>query len=328
MTHDPMDSVERLVRLAGERDLPSPEAVQRARAASEDAWRQMLARPAPRVARRGLLLQIGLAMAAGLAVAGWFNRAGPAVQTPLEVGQIIALQDGAKGHTKEKEWPLAVNQPVTTGTTLDAARGRLAVSLGSASSLRMDRGTRLRVDARDHVTLLAGSLYVDSGGLNVSSGLRIATPAGEIGHIGTQFQVFVDDATTRVRVREGRVLVTAPGGGTQDLAMGDALEVRGTERRVTHGLPSFGAEWAWAASVGAVLEIENRPLAEFLAWLTREQGWQLRYASDALQEQAGQIRLHGALDGLDTTGMLERVALITGVPLQMRDGVLWVGPPR
>jgi ferric-dicitrate binding protein FerR (iron transport regulator) len=226
----------------------------------------------------------------------------------------------------DKEWRVAVNQAVSTGTTV-VTQGRVALSLGGASSLRLDRDTRLRVDSRDHVTLLAGSLYVDSGGLNASSSLRIATPAGEIGHIGTQFQVFVADAVTRVRVREGRVLVTLDG-ATQDLATGDALEVRGAERQVTHGLPTFGADWAWAASVSAALEIENRPLAEFLAWLAREQGWQLRYASDALQEQAAQIRLHGSLNGMDPAAMLERIALITGVPLQARAGVLWVGAPR
>jgi ferric-dicitrate binding protein FerR (iron transport regulator) len=324
MTRQPADSVERLVRLAGERDLPSPEATERARAASERAWRQMLARPAPHAAR-SRFMRIGLALAAGLAAAWWVSR--PVDSIPLEVGRVIAVQAGAIGHAQDKEWPVAMNQAVSTGTTLDTTHGRLALSLGSASSLRMDRDTRLRVDARDHVTLLAGSLYVDSGGLNVSSPLRIATPAGEIGHIGTQFQVFVGDALIRVRVREGRVSVMT-GGVTQDLASGDALEVRGAQRQVSHGLSTFGAEWTWAASVAAVLEIENRPLGEFLAWLAREQGWQLRYATDALQEQATRIRLHGSLDGMDSIAMLERIALITGVPLQMRDGVLWVGTPR
>lgn len=325
MTRHPEDSVERLVRLAGERDLPSPEATQRARAASEQAWRQMLARSAPRAAR-GRLLGLGLALAAGLAAAWWFNRTATDSVMPLEVGRVIALQGNATSLAMDKEWPVAVNQAVSTGTML-VTQGRVALSLGGASSLRLDRNTRLRVDARDHVTLLAGSLYVDSGGLNASSSLRIATPAGEIGHIGTQFQVFVGDALTRVRVREGRVSVTSDA-GTQDLATGDALEVRGAERQVMRGLPAYGADWAWAASVAAALEIENRPLGEFLAWLAREQGWQLRYGSDALQEQAAQIRLHGALEGLDANGMIERVALITGVPLQMRDGVLWVGTPR
>jgi hypothetical protein len=97
---------------------------------------------------------------------------------------------------------------------------------------------------------------------------------------------------------------------------------------VTRGLPTFGSDWLWAASIAPALQIENRPLAEFLSWLSREQGWQLRFASDELQEQATQIRLHGSLDGLDSLAMLERVALVTGVPLQTRDGVLWVGEPR
>ena len=326
MTRHPEDSVERLVRLAGERDQPSPEATERARAASEQAWRRMLARPAPQAARRRLM-GLGLALAAGLAVAWWFNRPVAESVLPLEVGRVVALHGAATGHTADKEWAVGTDQPVSTGTTL-VTQGRMALSLGGASSLRLDRDTRLRVDGRDHVTLLAGSLYVDSGGLSVSSSLRIATPAGEIGHIGTQFQVYVGDGLTRVRVREGRVLVTAPGGTTQDLAAGDALEARGAERVVTHGMPRFGADWAWAASVSAALDIENRPLPEFLAWLSREQGWQLRYSSDDLQEQAAQIRLHGSLAGLDSIAMLHHVALITGVPLQALDGVLWVGTPR
>ena len=93
------------------------------------------------------------------------------------------------------------------------------------------------------------------------------------------------------------------------------------------GLTTFGADWEWAANVAPALEIENRPLAEFLAWLVREQGWQLRYASMRCR-QAREIRLHGALDGLDSAAMIERVSLVTGVALEIRDGVLWVGQPR
>jgi ferric-dicitrate binding protein FerR (iron transport regulator) len=138
--------------------------------------------------------------------------------------------------------------------------------------------------------------------------------------------VFVAADLTRVQVREGRVQVESRDrGARQFLATGDALEVRGGEFFLKRGLPSFGADWAWAAALGPVLDIENRPLAEFLAWLVREQGWRLHYASEALQEQAGQIRLHGSLDGLDADAMLERVSLVTGVRLELRQGVLWVG---
>ena len=44
-----------------------------------------------------------------------------------------------------------------------------------------------------------------------------------------------------------------------------------------------------------------------------------------MQSRAIDIRLHGSLDPLDSAAMLERVSLVTGVPLDARDGVLWVG---
>jgi len=320
------DSVERLVKLAGEPDLPSAEGMQRARAASERAWRQMLAQPVPRAPRRGRFLSLGLAVAASLALVAWFVGRAPELALPVMVGKVVAIEGEARTHGEGAEASLKLNAPLSTGTVLETSRGRVAIAFGTALSLRLDRGTRLAFDAPDQITLSAGTLYVDSGGISASSALRIVTPAGEVRHIGTQFQVFVAADLTRVRVREGRVLVESrDGGARQDLASGEALEVRGGEFFLQRGLPAFGGDWAWAATVGPVLEIENRPLAEFLSWLVREQGWRLHYASETLQEQAGQIRLHGSMAGLEVSAMLERVSLVTGVRLEVRHGVLWVG---
>ncbi|MFL6619854.1 MAG: hypothetical protein ACJ8MH_14730, partial [Povalibacter sp.] len=69
---------------------------------------------------------------------------------------------------------------------------------------------------------------------------------------------------------------------------------------------------------------ENRPLAEFLAWVAREHGWQLVYGDDATRLRAHDIRLHGSVADLDVTAMLQRVELITGVSLQAHDGTLAV----
>ena len=77
--------------------------------------------------------------------------------------------------------------------------------------------------------------------------------------------------------------------------------------------------------IAPALEIENRPLAEFVSWMAREHGWQVQYSDEALQHRTLDIRLHGSLDQMDSAAMLERVALVTGVPLTARDGVLWVG---
>jgi len=155
--------------------------------------------------------------------------------------------------------------------------------------------------------------------------LRIETPAGVVRHVGTQFQVQVSGNTTRVRVREGRVLLERASGAPTDIAAGDELRVAGSDLRWQHGLPSFGADWEWSALIAPPLEIENRPLAEFLAWTAREHGWQVQYSNESLQHRTLDIRLHGSLDQLDSAAMLERVALVTGVNLEAREGVLWVG---
>jgi ferric-dicitrate binding protein FerR (iron transport regulator) len=146
------------------------------------------------------------------------------------------------------------------------------------------------------------------------------TPAGELTHVGTQFMVSVSNDATRVRVREGRVSLAA-----KTIAAGEELEIRGDSHTWRRGLPSFGPQWEQFAGVAPNLEIEGRPLAEFLAWMAREHGWRLRYSSDALQQRAHDIRLHGSIDGLDTPAMLDRMTLVTGLAFDVRDGVLFVG---
>ena len=59
--------------------------------------------------------------------------------------------------------------------------------------------------------------------------------------------------------------------------------------------------------------------------MAREHGWQLHYSNEVLQQRTLEIRLHGSLDGLATDAMLERVAMVTGIPLVTGEGVLWVG---
>jgi ferric-dicitrate binding protein FerR (iron transport regulator) len=143
-------------------------------------------------------------------------------------------------------------------------------------------------------------------------------------HIGTQFLVNVAGAVTSVRVREGRVTLGAEG-TEHDVSAGERLDVEGTRSQFLSAQVSHGADWEWAATITPAFDVENRPLAEFLAWLAREHGWQLRYADATQQSRAQFVRLHGSLEGLDANAMLERVSLITGIPLTLRDGALLVG---
>jgi ferric-dicitrate binding protein FerR (iron transport regulator) len=328
-TNESERSVERLMKLAGPRELPSVEATERARVAAHESWQHMLeeeARPAP---RRRLKVVFALAAAAGIAAVAFVSLRLAQTGAPLPVAHVATIEGPAVVHTDKGDSVVFVADRVFANSTLTTGQGRIALTFGDSLSLRMDRGTRLRFDAVDRVTLLAGTVYVDSGGVNASTRLRVQTPVGEVRHVGTQFQVHVDGENTTVLVREGRVLFKPSEAGDQrDISAGDELRIEDGRTDFRHGLPSFGTEWEWTSAVAPRFDIESRPLAEFIAWISREHGWQVRYASEVLQQQTYEIRLHGALETASGAAMVERMSLITGVPLEARDGVLWVGLPE
>lgn len=324
MNRDPQ--IESLIKLAGERDQPSAEAFEKARAAALRSWQCALDRnqaargrgSRPRPAVFGWSVAAGIATIAAAAFWFWTPQ-----QAAVDVARVSVIQGDAR--LMESGNAIATSAVLRSRDVLVTRDGRVALAVGDALSLRVDRDTRLRLDAPGLVTLLQGAVYVDSGGLNAHTGLRIATPAGDVSHVGTQFQVVVGAGLTRVQVREGRVVLARAGGLVLDLGAGDLAEVSGSKVRVDHDLPTHGASWDWATITAPAFDIENRPLSEFLAWLAREHGWQLRYADRATQSRVQDIRLHGAMSGLDSRGMLERASLITGVPLVVSDGSLLVG---
>ena len=320
-----MSSIESLLRLAGERDRPSADGMERARDAAYQSWQRTLTGSAPARrfdARRPWYYASAAAVAVlALAFAAMWVRDTPA--PPVVVARVAALEGQVFDAVSAS--PITATRPLRSGDELRTGAGRVALTLGDALSLRVDRDSRLRFEAAGHVTLLEGAIYVDSGGLSAHASLLIDTPAGAVRHLGTQFQVRVRGATTRVQVREGRVVLAPVDRAAIDLGVGDRVDVVDGVPRLDHGQSASGAEWDWTAMTAPGFDIENRPLSEFLAWLAREHGWQLR-VSERLDARIHDIRLHGSVEGLEVAAMLERVSLITGVPMAVRDGVLWVGP--
>ena len=336
---DRPSQIESLLRLAGERDRPSTEGFERAREAARRSWQGSLNRgAAPRRARSWRAL--GWAMATGIAVVTAVFWPRHRMMPPVAVAHVSAVTGEARVLARERAGsgpsvdrrvagaPVSLASVLSGGDVLTTLDGRVALAVGDALSLRVDRHTRLRFDDAGQVTLLEGAVYVDSGGLNAHTALRIDTPAGAVRHVGTQFQVAVHAAVTRVQVREGRVVVTPAVGAPLDLGAGDLARMERGSLDLRHDQAASGEAWEWAAATAPPFDIENRPLSEFLAWLAREQGWQLRYADPTLQSRAQEIRLHGSLADLDAAAMLERAALITGVPLAIEGGSLQVGATR
>lgn len=329
-TEDTDSTVARLVRLAGARDTPSSAAMERARAAAAAAWERGLesAEVPSRSAQRARFIWCSLAIAASCALVSviiMLNRPAPSSLPALRAVAEVVTADRPSQIRLASGEILTIGMQLHEGVELDTGEEQIALLLGHSLSLRADRHTRIEIMATDRIRLMQGRIYVDSGGVPAVSRLRIETPAGELRHLGTQFLVNVERDLTRIRVREGRVALTRPDATTHDIAAGDALEITAERVLHSHDQPSYGEAWEWAAAAAPIFDIEDRLLTEFLTWIAREHGWQIRYRDEQTQLHARKIRLHGTIAGLDTDAMLERIALITGLTLHVERGVLSVG---
>ena len=94
---------------------------------------------------------------------------------------------------------------------------------------------------------------------------------------------------------------------------------------VTMGEPSKSA---WAESLAPDIEIENRPLQEFLVWFSRETGRKLVLADDTVRNQAASIRMHGNVRGLTAMEALSAVMAATTLRFELPEGVIRVSSAR
>jgi ferric-dicitrate binding protein FerR (iron transport regulator) len=303
------------LRSAPQRPEPSGLARARARAAAKARWREQLQSRA-RASRRSWPAWAGLAAALTLAVAGWLqwprtlDGPGPGVAfATIErmTGDAHAAVNGGPDRA------LAQGATLVTGMVVATGAGRLAAAMPGGLSLRMDRGTRLRVDGAEQLSLIHGSLYVDTGGTAGSRRLRVMSPAGAIEHVGTQYRVTVQDGATRIAVREGALRLERRGG-----AQGEALVItRGRQLELTSGgapawseVASYDASWRWAAEAAPAFGIDGRSVRAFLDWICREQGWHWSAGAGLEPAQLDAILLRGSIEGLAPRDALALVAAI------------------
>ncbi len=300
-------------------------------------------RAARRRGRRALLIAGALAMLAGLAAVGLvvLPSAGdlsPAIGDPvafleLTRGPVALAATADAGDLSPRLLTLAGGEPIYAGTVIDtdagADDGRAAIRLAGGQSLRLDAGSRVRFASRSDLDLERGAVYVDSAG---GAGVEIRTTLGVVRDVGTQFEVRLHgDAATgaalRVRVREGSVLYQR-GGDSHHALAGEELQARG-DGTVTRGqVPIFGEHWQWVLDAAPAPEIAGRPLAEFLDWVSREGGWQIRFADAETARIAAGTRLHGDLRGLTLTEASSMVLHGSGLDYRLEGGAFVVEPRR
>lgn len=321
MISDHDDAVGRLVRLGGPRLDPTRDGEARVRRAFLDEC--LRARRRVR-RRRAAIAAVPLALAALLLL---LVRVAPRDATPpdrLVVGQVDVVEGEAGWRREEgagtRPASLRVTEVVRVGDWLGTATdGRVAVRTTRDASVRLDRATKVRLVSADAIELASGAVYVDSG---EAPPLDVLTPFGTVRHVGTQFEVRLEESAVRVRVRSG--VVELQRGARRSRASG-GTEVTVTSDGVsTAPVAAYGAEWAWTARVAPELVFEGRTLGAFLADVCREQGWRLTYDDASSQREAAAIVLHGSVAGLTPIDAVSVAVTTSGFTHRFADGELRV----
>ncbi len=300
--------VRRLLESAGPRPQIPEEDLAAISSAARSAWRQQVQRRAPapvqirRRPLRALLLPLAAALAVAVGLAVWWALQSDSV--PPTVAWVEAATGSVQLEGTGAMRLLSAGEPIPSGATLasggDESPGRALLRLAYGATVRLDAGTRLRFASATAVELERGALYIDTGRSGSAiPAIEIRTPLGTARDIGTQFMVRVgsERSALLVRVRDGEVL-TEHRGHTFRTPAGQELVLHPDGTAERHQAATYGPGWEWVLETSARFDIEGRSLQEFLAWVSRETGWQIRFADEALAASARGIVLHGSIGNL------------------------------
>lgn len=310
---------------------PAPEVRERIRQVVVAEWRAAVgpsvAAPVLRARRWG---GPALAIAASLAVAALALAVyRPGSEEPAPVVARLSRQAGAVEVGSVADW-----QPVVAGQTLTAGQrivtgpgGQAALALTRGVTLRLDTDTRVALAGIDRLVVERGAVYLDAGPRpSVGGSVRIDSAFGSTRHLGTQYEVRVNSEQMLVSVREGQVAVEGTGAAPARnvVQAGEQLGIRSSGAVARGTVDKRDARWNWIAGVTPPFAIEDRPLAEFLAWVCRETGRELAFDSPEAEATAGQIVLRGSISGLSPDEALAAVMATTNLTYTDSNGRITV----
>jgi FecR protein len=311
LPEESLDRLEALLRATGRRPAVPGDRAARVAAVAREHWRSEIGRHAR---RRRAWWSASLAAAIALAAGAVWQRGDRPVPLPAtgHAARVEVVQDSAWTQTTSTAAPLPLGRgdEVNVGSELATAeRGRLALRLASGHSVRLDARTRVSVVSDRVIALTHGAVYVDSASPSGAAAgfVEIRTPLGSIRDVGTQFEVRWLTSSLRVRVREGKIALE--GAGTSvEVNAGHELELGEKGRIVNRGW-SASEGLDWIGSVTPPFSLEGRSLQQFLHWIARERGLQLRFASPDVASSAPGILLNGSIEGMTLDEALESVLL-------------------
>jgi len=287
------DRLARLIRAAGRRELPPAEAYERALNAATEVWQKKVRH---RRRRTMLGLAAGIAaLAVGLGAAIRSLESPPIASEP--VASVVRVIGSVRARAVDaRDWTFVGEDsgPLSTGTIVQAGTASLAALQLDRVSLRLASGAEVVLDSPSRVRLVRGTVYLDTGETGTTSQIAVVSRAGTVTDVGTQFEVHYLDGAYRVRVREGEVLLQSDDGVRRGVA-GQEISIDSAGDVSTTSIRPDDPAWAWVQSLATAPDIDRQPLTVLLAWVSRETGAAIRYATPAVEHKATTTILHGSI---------------------------------
>ncbi len=322
------DGVARLLALAGARPELSAERASRLQAAVRPAWQDAAAaHRRRRFMRRSAFALAAAAMIGAVVISRW---SGPPV-SPRPSGTPFATVVAATAplslfaaESPEAPQFVSLGHELRAGNLLTTGDARAALHLVSGASIRLDAGSEVRWLSPSRIELMAGTVYVESAS-GADAGVEIVTALGAVREIGTQFEVRLLAAELRVRVREGSV-VLQQNENAFEAGHGEQLIATAGQQPEKSSISSYGPSWSWILDIAPPFDLDGKSLAEYLDWISRELGREVRFADPSLERIAADVGVYADLAGLDPEESLEVVLPSCGVRHRFADGRLIVEP--
>ncbi|MEM6796476.1 MAG: STN domain-containing protein [Acidobacteriota bacterium] len=272
------------------------------------AWEARLARRAR--GRRALARALALAAVLALAALGLaLLRSGPKPTATV----LASLAEEPAGPGQAEAWPPGA--PIAYGSALATAADPplwLSLQVG-AHRLRLDAASELLLLSPSRVELLRGRLYVEAG----PEPLEVLAAGTVSEHVGTHYEVQVENGEARVRVRDGVVRLLR---GQEKLEISRGQAGLATPAGLTlTATPVRGESWGWIRHAAPPFILEGSDLASFLGWFEAETGFEVEVAQELLTDEDGKpIRLRGALGAMAPREALDAVLAGTSLRSEIR----------
>ena len=326
MSNTERDTLEELLRHASPRPMPGTDAAEAAKASVRSDWIDEVTRRNRR--RKVSMLAVAATVLVGVFVAS--NGLLVPEQEPVQLaviqksfGPVYFLGDDAELRPSDELSVVSSGQALGTGINAGMA---LAGERGG--SLRVDENSRLRFNIDGTVFVDTGRVYFDSMPavtasieINDLPELELATPHGVVRHVGTQYMTQVDADSLVVSVREGEVHID---GKTyeQKIGAGQQATLVGRQRPNILRISTAGDAWNWVTKTTPVTDVEGMSLHNFLVWVSRELGLELRF--EGRSEAVAQVAiLKGTIDVEPAEALRLRLAT-AALDWRIEDGVIYI----